>query len=120
MEVKVDASAMEVMVAKAMFDGFSQEQRDEMVTGAIKQLLSKPASDYDKTPAIARIFREQAEYAARKIALDRLQNDEAFKAGVESLFADAAKRCFEDLDQREKIVTALADGIRKAVTGDRY
>lgn len=120
MEVRVDANAMEAMVAKAMFDGFTQEQRDQMVTGAIQQLLSTPSSQYDKTPAIARIFREQAEYAARKIALDRLQNDEAFKAGVERLFADAAKRCFEDADQRENIVSALADGIRKAVTGDRY
>jgi len=120
MELKVDAPTMEAMVAKAMFDSYTQEQRDELVGNALKALLSTPSSQYDKTPAIQRLFREQAETVARKIAMEKMETDASFKANVEGMFADAAKRCFEDVERREAIVDELANAMRKAITGDRY
>lgn len=120
MELKVDEQTMQSLVAKAMFDSMTSEQRDKLVTNAITSLLATPSSQYDKTPAIQRLFNEQVEAAARNIARERLATDESFKASVMRIFGDAAAKCFGDGERRDKIIEALADAMRKAITGDRY
>lgn len=120
MQLNVDEKTMQALVAKAMFDGMTQDQRDGLVQKAITGILSEPANQHDKTPAIQRLFREQVEVAARNIARERLATDETFKANVEKLFAEAAAKVFNNVDNREAITSALADAMQKAITGDRY
>jgi len=118
MELKIAPEAMETMVTKAMFDGMTQEHRDELVSSAIKQLLEKPvkksAWEAGKSP-LQEAFDNAVGIVARKISYERLQNDPEFIAKVEQLFADIVKKMFGEGEARDKFIDKIAEAALSAI-----
>jgi len=50
MDVKLDADAMQSLVAKAIFDGMTSEKREELIQGAIKSLTGRQLSNEIRVP----------------------------------------------------------------------
>ena len=113
---------MEALVAKAIIDGLTPEQRTEMITTAIKQVLAKPVNQNswgDKRSELQLAFDRAVTTVANNIATDMIKNDEAFKAQIKSLFVDVSEKLFSS-ERRDEMASNIAGVIEKALTRDRY
>lgn len=123
MDLRVDDAAMKSLVAKSIVDSLSPEAREQLITSAVTQTLTKPEEgrgySSDKRSPLQRAFDGAVVQVASKYAEEIVATDEKFKSQIEGLFADVAKKLF-DSDSRDEMVSALADVIRKAITKERY
>lgn len=122
MDLRVDDAAMKSLVAKSIVDGLTPEAREQLITNAVTQTLSaqEKGNSYDKRSPLQQAFDNAVVAEANRYARELLATDEKFKAQIEGLFADVAKKLFADEDTRESMVSALATTIRKAITQERY
>lgn len=122
MSLTFNTEQMEALVAKAIIDGLTDEQRSSMIQEAIKGIISKPADprNYnDKRSQLQVAFDCAVSAYAEKYARLQLETDETFKSGVAALFTAAIKRLFED-SEREEIITGIANTIKRGLSKDRY
>jgi len=120
MEIKVDTE----MVAKAIFDGFSEEQRMALVEGAIQNLLIEtepdPRNTYGRPKKKIQLIFETAVYRA---AMEIIE-EEVKKPEVKAKFAQFATDVFEkafgmdrhDTPEYMTAVDAAASAFLKALT----
>lgn len=121
MDLRVNDDAMKSLVAKAIVDSLTPETREKLIGDAVTQTLTKPeqsGSYSEKRSPLQRAFDYAVSAEAERYAREHLANDGAFKAQVEALFADVAKKLFED--NRDDLVSSIATIIRNALTKDRY
>ena len=124
MDVRLDTDAMQALVAKAIFDGMTEEKRSELITSAIKSLLDTPKGtdrNYygERKSPIQTAFDRAVEQVAMKHAQDFLTNDPDFNGRLKSLFADVANNLFSE-GARDGLIESLSGLIRSALTKDRY
>lgn len=124
MDLRVDDSAMKDLVTKALVDSLTPETREKLITESIKSLLTTPegrGTNYygEKVSPLQSAFNSAVRTEAERYAMRYLTEDATFQGQVQSLFADVAQRLFE-ADNREELVSSLADVIKKALTKDRY
>jgi hypothetical protein len=112
MDIKISPDQMHDIVSKAIFDSVTPEERERILKAAIVELLT-PAKSYGsrepETP-LEVAMKSAAHGVAMKIAQDRLAADETFKANIESLFQDVARKLFAD-EVREKLVEKIVDAV---------
>ena len=123
MDLKIGGEDFQALVSKSIVDSLTPETRHKLITDAIQKTLTPPesGSGYGSKPRrspLQQAFDNAVESYASRYAVEALSNDQAFKTKIEALFADIAKKLFDD--QREEIVDGCARMIRQALTKDRY
>lgn len=122
MSVSFSTEQMELLVAKAVIDSLTDEQRAAFIQSAIQKVLAKPRDGRgygDQRSEFQIAFDNAVTVAANKAASAMLEDDESFQAQVRSLFADAAKKLFEE-KRRDVLVTEIANLIQRGLTKDSY
>ncbi len=122
MDIKLDQDAMRAVLTKALFDNMSEEQKAEIMKGAIEGLLKQGDSSrtsYGEKPLspIEKAVREAAASVAHTEARKRLSESREFNDALDTLMADAVKKLFAE-GAREKLIDKIVDGTIKAF--DRY
>lgn len=111
--ISMNEEQMTALVSKAIFDGLTQEAKDEMLQKALRHLMTKDERSYGyglKRTPLEEAMQQSAFAVARKIAEDRIASDEGFKANIEALFIDLGKALFES-PLRAKLVETMADSV---------
>jgi uncharacterized membrane-anchored protein YjiN (DUF445 family) len=122
MDLRVNDDAMKSLVAKAIMDSLTQENREKLITDAITQTLTKPEGGNSYAPKrspLQQAFDNAVETEARKYAAQVVSEDETFKARIRQLFADVADKLFSDA-MRGEIVDGIAGTVSRALNKDRY
>jgi len=112
---------MTALVSKAIFDGLTQEAKDQMLQKALRHLMTKEEKSYGYGPKrtpLEEAFQSAAFTVTRQIAEDRLSNDPEFKANIESMFADLGKMLFGE-KMRAKLIETMADAVLSGLRVDR-
>lgn len=120
MNISMNEEQMAVLVSKAIFDGLTQEAKDEMLQKALRHLMTKEKPSYGygqpRTP-LEQAYQTAAYDVAQKLVREKLEADEAFKANIEALFVDLGKKLFEG-PLREKLVQNMADSVVSGLRAD--
>jgi hypothetical protein len=120
MELKLDEETMQGLVSKSIFDMLTPEKRDELVKGAIQSLMKRETgSGFNRLTELERLFADAAQAVARKIVVEKLEQDTVFQDGVKTLFENAWKTAFEG-EAGTKLAEKMAGAFRQALTGERW
>lgn len=124
MNLNVKSEDMEAFVTKAIYDGMSEEVRQDLIKQALTSLIAAPrntgnAYSAQQGPSVLQeAFNRAAENVANQIASARLREDPEFAAKIEALFRDVAKKLFEG-SLKEALVDKICNLVIKGL-GDRY
>lgn len=121
MNISMNEEQMTALVSKAIFDGLTQEAKDEMLQKALRHLMTKEKSSYGYEPKrtpLEEAFQSAARIVAHETATVKLQSDETFKTNIEALFTDLGKKLFEG-PLREKLLESMADAVVSGLQADR-
>lgn len=113
MDINISADQMRDIVSKAIFDSVTPEERERILKAAIVQLLTPEKPQYGRGDAVSPLevaMKSAAHTVATQIANQRLAEDAEFKANIESLFQDVARKLFAT-DIREKLVQTIAEAV---------
>lgn len=123
MDLRVDDAAMKSLVAKSIVDSLTPEMREKLIADSVVATLTRPPDDGNrygpKRSPLQQAFDSAVCHEAMRYANQLLSEDAAFKAHLQSLFADVAAKLFAG-ETRDELVNAIADTIRSALTKDRY
>lgn len=119
--MNLDNEAMKTVMAKAVLDSMTDDARDELITKAITDYVSKSdKGNYgsNKTP-----LEEAFEFATRDIARGVIKEkleDDAFKEPLEKAISEALKKAFNS-ENKGKLIDNMADAVVAAFrVEDRY
>ena len=123
MNLNLNDDALQALVSKAIVDTLTPEMRENLITSAVKDTLQKVESsggyNSDRRSPLQRAFDSACRAEAERFAREQLENDPVFQEQLQGLFKDAAAKLFA-AENRESLVSAMADTIRIALTKDRY
>jgi hypothetical protein len=122
MDVRLDDDAMKGIIMKAVLDSLTPERRETLIGEAVKQLLEKGRDTRtyaDNRSNLQKAFDEAVYTVTAQVAREELSKEETLKTKVRTLMLDAWEKLTTG-DAYEKLVQAVADGMRKAIGGDRY
>lgn len=122
MDLKIDPSSMEAMVSRAIFEGMTQEHRDELIKQALASVLGRSERNGYGTmlpSPLQSAFNSAAESVLHKIAHQKFSEDEEFKNQLEGLFKDVAKRLFAE-DIRTKLIEQISNQVIKGLSPRDY
>ncbi len=118
--MRLDDPALEPIVAKAIIDSITPENREALISNAVKELLNRASgSGYNQPTNIQRLFNDAVSTAAKKMADQYLTEDPDFQAKLKGLFVDVSEKLFST-ETRDELVTSLSDRIVAGLTRDRY
>lgn len=115
MQLDVDLA---VMVQEAVMAKITPESRDELIRGALAQLLAGGTNSYDKRSQLQQIFDRAAINAAERLIAPMLESDAEFAKNLKEMIVEASTRLYGV--NREKVVEKMAAAMEKAIIGDRY
>lgn len=120
MEVRLDDDAMKGIITKSIVDSLTPERREALICEAVKQLLRADSGNtYDSRSNLQKAFDEAVYRVTSDVAREQLVSDDTLKPKVRQLLLDAWEKLAAG-DAYEKLVEKVADGMRKAISGDRY
>jgi biopolymer transport protein ExbB/TolQ len=122
LSVKLEDGKVREAVTEAVLRSLDENARRTLIEAAIAHLLAPATDGYRKgTSPLQELFNRTIEEVS-KSELEKLMaaEDSALRVRLRSLHEEAARKVFDDLESRTKIVERVADGIRRAITGDRY
>ena len=120
MNLTVDAESMRSVLTKALFDNMTEEQRADIMKGAIESLLKPTEQSAYGKPSLSAIevaMRNAAKYVAEDEAKKRLSESKEFNDSLDSIMSEAVKRLVEG-EARERLLEKIVEGTLKAF--DRY
>jgi hypothetical protein len=113
--MQLDDTALKTVVAKAIFDGITPEQRQTLLTNAINSLLTAPTVDRygAKNPAspLQEIFSIEVRYIARDLVQAEFKTNEALKATV----AGIVTKTIAALSTNDEVANQMAALIARAL-----
>lgn len=114
MEIKMNFNQA---LQAAIMTAIGSEGQELIIKQAV-DYLTRPSEYGNKHTPLQNVFFSVADKIAEAVFKDKLENDPAFVAQVESLYVDAIKQVI-GTDTRQKTVDKIADAIRKALS-ERY
>jgi len=115
MDLKVGESDLKKLLDVAIIQALGDTGREALVKEVVRY-LSTPGekSGFGREPPspLMRALQETAESAGRRYFLDKIQNDPAFGAALEQVYAEAL-RSFVDGPLKEKIVKAMGEAFER-------
>ena len=109
MDLKVDTNEMRELIGEALLRAIDEKSREALIQEAIRSLLQRDGSSYDRKSAIERAFSYAAQAIAQKTAESMLANNAEFKAALEGMVAEAASKVVGE--GRAKMVENIANAI---------
>ena len=117
MEIKMNDEQVNQALQTAIMTAIGEQGQALIIKHAIDHLTS-PSSYGDKRTPLQDVLYRAVDKIAEAVFKNKLENDPAFLAQIESLYADACKRVM-GTENREKTVTKIVNAIDKALS-DRY
>src|SRR5882762_7773593 len=105
MDIKLDQEQMTTVVSAAILKSIDEDQRNVLIEGAIKHLLTAPPSNgYGSTRVspLMDAFNSAAGRVASQLATEMISGDEVLKGRIRVLINDAFEKVFTE--SREKTV----------------
>jgi hypothetical protein len=121
MDVKLNDDNMKDIIAKAVLDTLTPEARTELLSTAVKSLLTIPnSSGYGqrKSP-LQEAFNSAIQEVAHQIAREQLVGNTEVKAKIEQMIADAWAKLTND-ENYSQMVERVTSALGRGLTGDRY
>jgi hypothetical protein len=113
MQIPIDQDALRELVSKAILDSLTGDKRDELLKGAIKDLIETPKSTSTYGPKVSKLeqaFSQAVEVAANRIITDMMNNDEALVSKIKGVMVEAVEHAFEETG-RAKMIEAISNAI---------
>lgn len=108
---------LQALIQKAIMDAMSPENKNALITEAIKSLMIGDDSYYGRgLSKLQKIFSDQAEIIARKIITEALLESQDFKESIKDLFVKAATSYFVDQSKEsltDNFCAAFEKGLHK-------
>ncbi len=123
--MNIDEPAMKAIVAKAIFDSITPEQRTSLLQSAIADLLNTGKTEtrnYQiiKVPsALEEIFVNEVRNMARDIVKESLAKDDAMRTLISASISKALAKMGETFELSDEIALAITAAFKKA-NSDRY
>lgn len=116
MDVKIDAEAMQSVVAKALMEGISTEQRDLIMEQAVKALITPPKNSYgrvDGQTPLQDAFDMAATSAVRTLAREAIEKHPEFRERVDAMLGEAITNALQgsEYDLRIKVQEAVIQAV---------
>ncbi len=115
LKFQIDSEDAKAAVQEALMGVLTPAKRDELVRGAIEQLLK---GNWQTSSELQQIFANGARSVAREVFAEEFAKPEV-RAKIRELVVAAFEGVFEK-DRLEPLVEKLGDSIAKALGGDRY
>lgn len=113
---------MKDVIAKAILDGMTPEDRNQLITGAVKDFISKADnSKYGlKTTPLEDAFSFAVREVARETIKSKIENDSQLRSQITASVATAIERAFTG-ENEGKMIDAMTDAVSAAFrVQDRY
>jgi len=113
MQIPIDQNALRELVSKAILDSLTGDKRDELLKGAIKELIETPKNTGPYGPKVSKLeqaFAQAVEVSANRIITDMMNNDEALISKIKGVMVEAVERAFEETG-RAKMIEAISNAI---------
>lgn len=120
-DFKVDGSAIQTLMVKAIMEAWSPEQRDALISDAVASLLQTVSSTrWGKDKTVLEVaLKDGAETAAKIVIAELLQTE--FKGTIEKLVRQELISLLEESpDTPSPIRQAIASGLSKHLSVARY
>jgi hypothetical protein len=119
--ISIPADAMQQVVAKAIMEGLTEDQRTSVIASAVQYLLTpQKVNSWDRegpTP-VEVAFKNAVDKVVREVAFDMVEANEDLRAKIRDMVQDAIAAVLRDdsagYDLRENVVTTLAGTLRTA------
>ncbi len=113
--MNIDDASLKTIVAKAIFDGITPEQRQELMTKAIGQLLTTPQVDRYGGPKQPTPLQSLFEYEVQNMAREAIR--ERFKTDpeVHTLISGIVTKAIAAMAQDDNIGVEIGNAIAKAL-----
>jgi hypothetical protein len=113
MDLKVDTNEMRELIGEALLRAIDEKSREALIAAAIRSLLERDGSSYDRRSPIERAFAFAAQSIAQKTAEQMLGENDEFKAALEGMVAEAASKVIGE--GRAQMVENIARAISKGL-----
>lgn len=116
MQINVPENDLAAVAAKAIFDSLDDSKRDELVTHAIKKLITEKDNSYygRKTSALQDAFISGVQTVVR-VRVDRmLTEDEEIKAQIDAVIEEGVRAAFAGKG-RERMVDRVTLAVSEAL-----
>lgn len=122
MDVKLNDDAMTQIIQKAIIDSLTPERREEMLSAAVKSILSvpvNPGSYGEKRSILQAAFDNAVQQVAYDYVRTELSGQTEFREKVKKLFEDVAAKLFEqDPEEYDSLIQRMARAISHNMTRD--
>lgn len=123
--VSIKDDEVKQLVSHAIFQALSQERRDEILKEAVAFLLTperdRTRDNYgSKYSPIQEAFNRAVCATASHMVFEKLTNDQAFKAELESIWKQAWLKIVDNTDVRQKLVDKVSNAIAESMVGSRF
>ncbi len=118
--INISDVQMQAIIAKSIMDNITPENRDEIMRNALAEIMTptKDAYNRSKNSPLQQAFVNAAENVANKIASEKLEADDSFKAEIEKLFNEVSRRLFAD-EVREILIDKICGAVKDGLS-ERY
>lgn len=120
MQIKLEDEQIQNALNAAILVAVGETGKEAIVKEAVRYLTSQDRGSYGNNPSpLQAALRETSRTIATAVLTERLTHDKEFLASVESLFVEAVRKML-NVENREKLVTRLAEAMAKGISEDRY
>jgi hypothetical protein len=122
--MEIDDTTLKTIVAKAVFDGISAEQRQDLLQKAIASLLvtpPKPSSIYDRSPPsspLMSIFEMEVQNLARETVREEFKKNAELKSTMSGLVAKVVSALAENSEVAVEMAAAIAKALARSNNRD--
>jgi hypothetical protein len=111
----INDEQLRALISGAILSAISAEQRDAMLTEAIKHLMTPAQDGYYGTriTPIQRAFNDAATGVARKLFTELVEGDAAFQERLKGMLAEVTERLFTA--NREKVIAAMVTAVQRGM-----
>lgn len=120
--MQIDDTTLKTIVAKAIFDGITPEQRQELLSKAIQSLLIPVKPSYGSSPAtspLQDIFDNEVRNIARDLIREEFKTNEATKTLIGGIVAKTIVALSADENVASEMASAIGAALSKA-NSSRY
>ena len=121
MDVRLNDDTMKDIIAKAVIDTLTPEKREELISAAIKALLTPSTStgiygNQPKSP-LQDAFDTAVRSVANEVAREQIMANTELRAKIKDMIGEAWLKLVAN---ESGIVEKLASALERGLTGDRY
>lgn len=123
--IQLDDAQLSAVISKAVLDAMSGENRDTLIRTAVTEILTRKVSDrYGARTQMEEAFASACSKVAERIALEEMNKTENL-AKVRAVVVAGVDKALGDITVgggtlASKMVEAIAEKVRQAISGDRY